>query len=408
MNIFSYKDRWIKTNEKYHRYWSSLFLCLVSLSFIVSDWMLGLFTFSEYILGIVIALIAITGQFKITKIQIKFISGTIFLLFVHLILQETLNESFFLKTGTAAFIKLSFYMLITSSLYNYVIENRLKKKFLMMNNIFAIVTCVIGLYIVIAIYSNSLLPFEFIWNFTRSDVTSYVFNNGDISFVRMRSIFSEPSYFGFYLNTILAMNYLNSTHIKVNKKISTVISISILLTLSYSAIAIMLLITTVYILSEKQERLKKNRRKSLFVALIIIMFIIIMYILFQDFFNSVFIQRTIETFTNTNNSGYSRLFGSWKYVNENNFLLGNGLGHTPAIWNIYAYMISDLGIFGLIYFVVVTWFIVKSNKKLGVFFIVMNFSKGGYLSSSFWMFFLLTMIYSNTKEKYNDLNIQME
>ncbi|MBM6615958.1 hypothetical protein JTF06_13785 [Desemzia sp. RIT804] len=374
---------------------------MIGLSFILSDWMLGLFTFSEYTLGIVIALLVITGRFRITKKQIKWILGIIIFLSIHLIIHERFNDQFYFKTGIAAFIKLLFYIIIVTSLYNYIVENRLKKQFLIFNNVFAVLTCLIGWYIVVAIYSEGLLPFEFFWRFTRSDLTSYIFNNGVISFVRMRSIFSEPSYFGFYLNTILAMNYLNSNRLRVNWKFSIIISITILLTFSYSAIAIMFLSTGLYIFSAKREWLKRNKRKMGLLVVILLIILSVFYALFSDFFNYVFIQRTVNIFTDINNSGYSRLFGSWQYVNKDNILLGNGLGHTPSIWNIYAYMISDLGIFGLAGFILLTVSIIKSNKELGLFFIVMNFSKGGYLSSSFWLFLLLTVIYSIEKEKKN-------
>lgn len=388
-------------NETYHHFWSTLFLGMIGLSFILSDWMLGLFTFSEYTLGIVIALLVITGRFRITKKQIKWILGIIIFLSIHLIIHERFNDQFYFKTGIAAFIKLLFYIIIVTSLYNYIVENRLKKQFLIFNNVFAVLTCLIGWYIVVAIYSEGLLPFEFFWRFTRSDLTSYIFNNGVISFVRMRSIFSEPSYFGFYLNTILAMNYLNSNRLRVNWKFSIIISITILLTFSYSAIAIMFLSTGLYIFSAKREWLKRNKRKMGLLVVILLIILSVFYALFSDFFNYVFIQRTVNIFTDINNSGYSRLFGSWQYVNKDNILLGNGLGHTPSIWNIYAYMISDLGIFGLAGFILLTVSIIKSNKELGLFFIVMNFSKGGYLSSSFWLFLLLTVIYSIEKEKKN-------
>lgn len=396
-HIFNYFDDWVKLSGKYHRFWSTLFLSLISLSFVLSDWMIGLFTFSEYIIGIALVLLIILGQFKITRKQIKIVTGIIMFLFVHLIFQETFNDLFVLKTEIAAIIKLMFYILMTICFFNYIVENNLKKKFLMINNVVAIIVSLIGLYIILAIYSDGFLPFDFLWHFTRSDVTSYIFNNGTISFVRMRSVFSEPSYLGFYLNTILAMNYFNSSHIKISNKFSIFISIIILLTLSYSAIAIMLISTFMYLFFKKKEWLNRNKRRTSISALLLLVFVIVLYFLFQDFFHHVFIQRTIDIFTDNSNSGYSRLIGSWKYVSNENFLLGNGLGHTPSIWNIYAYMISDLGTFGLLASVFFTVLIIKSNKELGIFFVLMNFSKGGYLSSSFWLFLLLVVIYSNKK-----------
>lgn len=389
----------INFNKGYHYFFSNLILVLISLSFVVSDWMWGIFTFSEYIIGMIIALLIFTRQFKITKDQTKWIMAIIIFLTIHLIFQENFNELFKFKMGLAAFIKLIFYIFSITIVYNYIDKQNLRHRFLVFNNFMAIITCLLGYYIAIGILSEGAIQYEFLWNFTRSDITSYIFNNGQISFVRLKSVFSEPSYFGFYLNTILAMNYLNSNQIKINQKFSIAISITILLTFSYSAIAVMLLITSYYIYSTKKEWLKVNMKRVIVFGLILSLILSVLYIIFPEFFNYVFFQRTIDIFTDINNSGYSRLFGSWQYVNKTNFWLGNGLGHTPSIWNIYAYMISDLGVFGLIVFIFFTGVLLKSNKGLGLVFIVMNFSKGGYLSSSFWLFLLMILVYSTREHK---------
>lgn len=395
--IYKFFQNWKQINEKILPFWSSFFLIGVSFSFIVSDWMLGIFTFSEYIIGLLMFLLVVTGLFKIERSQIKWIITILSFLSIHLLLQYGFNQEFNLKIGVATFIKLSFYIITIIGLYNYIAHQNLKKKFLIYNNFFAIVGCVIGVYIMVAIYSEGVLPYEFLWQFTRLDNKSYIFSNGNISFVRMRSLFSEPSYFGFYLNTILAMNYFNSDKIKINHLFSIIISFSILLTVSYSAIAIMIVITIMYIFSIKRNNFEWSWFKVIIFGTIILIGAKV-YDIFKPFFYNAFIQRTIDIFTDNSNSGYFRLFGSWQYVNKNNFLMGNGLGQTPAIWNIYAYMISDMGIFGLIIFIMFTLMILRMNKKLGFTFILLNFSKGGYLSSSFWLLVLLLLVYTNRKE----------
>lgn len=397
MDVSTTVHRWIAINEKHKLLWSNIFLCAVCLSFVVSDWMLGLFTFSEYILGGTVFLMILIGQFRISTNQLKWISMLFVFFVVHLGLQETLNDLFVLKTGIAAFIKLMFYIIVICGLYNYIFKYGLKKQFLKYNNILAILACLIGWYITFAIYSENIFPYEFFWAFTRSDTPSYVFNNGIISFVRTKSLFSEPSYFGFYLNTILTMNLFNSDEIKINKWFIAIIIFTTFLTVSYSAIGIMVFIIVLYIITTKRNLLKWSWKKGVFLTLALIMMAII-YILFSDFINHAFIQRTIDIFTDTNNSGYSRLFGSWKYVDGDNFMLGNGLGHTPSIWNIYAYMLSDLGLFGLLIFIMLTFIILRRNFKIGIIFILLNFSKGGYLSSSFWLLMLLVFVFSKKKE----------
>lgn len=225
------------------------------------------------------------------------------------------------------------------------------------------------------------------------DATSYLFNNGTFSFVRTRSIFSEPSYFGFYLNSLLAVNYFNSAKIKIHRFYSIILSITVLLTVSYSAIAIMAIITLIHMFSSQKEYLRRNRQTIVGA----VFFVFVILLVFNEFFTHAFYQRTIDAFTDPTSSGFSRLFGSWKYVTEENLLLGNGLGHTPAIWNIYAYMLSDLGLVGLILYGFFTGCILKQNTFIGIAFIMLNFAKGGYLSSSFWLFVLIVLVYTESE-----------
>ena len=55
----------------------------------------------------------------------------------------------------------------------------------------------------------------------------------------------------------------------------------------------------------------------------------------------------------------------------------------------YAYALSDFGIIGLLGLLAGTGIIFTFGLREGVFFTLMNISKGGYLNPLFWLFILV-------------------
>ena len=102
--------------------------------------------------------------------------------------------------------------------------------------------------------------------------------------------------------------------------------------------------------------------------------------------------------------GFFWFVRSWNYVNKEHIFMGNGMGHTPEIWNIYAYVLSDLGLIAFILFCIFSVFLIIKNYKMGILFIVLNFQKGGYLSSAFWSYLLLLFIYINKNDQKAELS----
>lgn len=197
--------KWLKFNQKYHKIWSVFILALMSVSFVVTDWMIGIFTLSDYIFTIVGISLIISGNYKIKRKQLLWILLVLSVIAANLIMNIHYNEDFILKTGLAAFIRVTYYTALVVGVYNYVKEQKLEAQFLKILNIIAVIVCFIGIYITIALYSNDQLPYEFFWTFTRTDLLSYAFNE-NLDFIRTRSVFSEPAYLGYFLNIILAMN----------------------------------------------------------------------------------------------------------------------------------------------------------------------------------------------------------
>ncbi|MFL2134699.1 hypothetical protein [Desemzia sp. FAM 24101] len=396
MRLTSLMGKYIQYNKKHLQFWNSIFIVLLSTSFVLTDWMFDIFTFSECILSIALFFLFISGNFKITKKQIGWIASILIIVSLNILANYYSNNEFVLKVGIAALIKISFYSIILVSFYNYFKDNNLFNRFLKMNNIIAIIICIIGIYITIAIYSNGSLPYEFFWKFTRTDRMSYAFNQ-NLDFIRTRSIFSEPSYLGYYLNIILGMNYFNKQDIKIKLSYNLVLTLTIVLTFSYSAIGVMLLTQLMYLLDEgKIKQFKWNNFMYLYIGIIgLLMF------LSWDLINETIIERTIAILNGEDLSATGRLLDSWKYVNIDHLFRGNGIGHTADIWNIYAYILSDLGIVAFVLFCLFSLYTAKVNFKMGLLFVALNFQKGGYLSSGFWIYLLLLFIYMKQSSKIN-------
>lgn len=387
--MVSILDEFKRLNIKYQHTLSCIILTLISVSFTVTDWLIGIFTFSDYIFGITLLLLLVSGNFKFKRSQIGWAILLLVLLTSNILLNYLYNDAFILKTGLAALIKVAFYTIVIIGEYNYVKYWNLEAKLLNTIVIVAVFVCVIGIYITIALYSD-VLPYDFFWKFTRNDLASYTYGWNE-SLIRTRSIFAEPSYLGYYLNIILGMIYFNKQIIKIHKYVIYLILLTIVLTFSYSSIGVMLFILIIYFLHNKKYKdLKWDNRYY-----IVLVFVLLFLYVFRDLINQTIIQRTISILNGTDTSALNRILSSWKYININNIFMGNGINHTPDIWNNYAYVLSDLGLITFIGSIIFSGYLLMKNLPLGLLFIVLNFQKGGYLSNSFWIFLLLILIYSN-------------
>lgn len=384
--FISWKN-WIDTHQYY---FSKSVLILFSIAFIVSDWMYNYFTFSEYILFIILTFFILTFQIYVSKKQFYIIGLLGLILCFHNIFQIYNNEYYQLNTGIAASIKLMFYVGTTVVTYNYIKKFKLERKLVVYNSIFAFLVILVGIYITIQLYQESRIPQEFFWKFTRRDIYSYYFESNP-SIIRTRSLFSEPAHMGFYLNTISAVILFSNIKIPYEKFVVCLLVLGVLLSLSYSMIAIMLVIIFLKLVLLVYNRELKWNNWMLSIPLII--GIVLLY--FWDTVNTTLIERTVKILSGEDISARMRLLDSWEYVRRDNLLLGNGIGHTPIITNVYAYALSDLGLGGLIGSFVVTGFFIYKNWTLGIVFLLLNMAKGGYLSSSYWFMVILILIYSS-------------
>lgn len=386
--------KWKDFNETYSYAWSILILFLMSISFVVTDWMIGIFTVTDYIFAIVGFSLLVSGNYRVRKKQLLWILLLLGIIVANIVMNVNLNEQFVLKTGIAALIRITYYAGLIVGVYNYVKDQELEARFLKILNIIAVIVCMIGVYITIALYSQGKLPYEFFWNFTRTDLLSYAFNENP-AFIRTRSVFSEPAYLGFFLNIVLAMNYFNKDNVKVHKGFSLVLTLTILLTFSYSAIGIMVMIQVLNILKKMNFRsLKWTKNTTIYILLFLVV-----VLLSWDLIDATIIQRTGDILSGEDGSAYFRIIRSWDFVNTEHIVLGNGIGHTPNVWNVYAYILSDLGLIAFILSGLFSLYLLLVNFKLGLVFIALNFQKGGYLNPAFSILLLLVFVYMGNKNK---------
>ncbi|MEC6747679.1 hypothetical protein VXN63_03935 [Marinilactibacillus sp. XAAS-LB27] len=369
-----------------------ILLSIIASLFVFSDWIVGAFSLTELLIFPTVLIMAVAKKISLNKTAILWMALPIGFVAIHTLISYLSNEAFDLKVGLYGLIKLSFYVVVISIFISYIKANNFQKNFLTINNVVAVIIGLIGIYITVAIYSDGILPYEFFWRFTRYD--GYLFST-DTFYVRTLSIFYEPAHMGYYLNTILAINLFSKFNFKLNYFFNFLIVIFVLTTFSYSAIAVMGILLVLSFI----KRVDFRKIKLDWKLLIPIVALLIIYFVFQETIHTTIIDRTVLILQGKEPSVNERLKDSWKYINESNIWLGNGIGHTPVVWHNFAYMISEFGIIGIALFSGFSLFLTFKNVPLGLFFIAMNFSKGGYLSPAFWFLVMMILLYDTLVDK---------
>lgn len=153
----------------------------------------------------------------------------------------------------------------------------------------------------------------------------------------------------------------------------SILAAGILLTLSYSMIVLFAVTSIVYAIS---ILIKGNFRWHWW-YLAPLFALLILTILFWEYIDAAIFQRTLDIIAGRDGSAYNRLFESWIYIREERIVFGNGIAHSPPITNIFAYVITDFGLVGIIPYAIFTLYILYLNPSLFVFFVMMNAAKGG-------------------------------
>lgn len=380
--------KWLNLNQKYQNYWVYFFSFMIGLSFLLFDWTFTYFPLSDYLLGFTFVVLFVTGQFKINRNQWIWLSIPIMIVLINMILTYFLNDYYIDNTLLlSSFIKLSFYTIFIFTFYNYFSRNHFEGILLKTNVIIAIIGVILGVYIMIALYSDGALPYEELWRFTRTDTSSYLFYHTDI--VRARSVFSEPAHFGYYLNILIACSLFNKRAIKINIWAVTALVFGVIITLSYSMIGILGLMLVIYF---ALKIIRKEIQLNKYYIVIPILFGVVL-LLFWDFIEVTIIERTASILSGEDTSAWTRLSASWSYIDPERWWFGNGAGHSPPITNTFAYILTDFGIIGFIPYILLAVWIMVVNFPVGIIFVLLNVAKGGYLTPAFCLMIFFLVLY---------------
>lgn len=377
-----------KIYDKAPEVWNALIFSLISIAFLLSDWVILHSSFGDFILVFVAFLFLILGQIKFNKKQLSVALIPLFFMFLNYILNENFNDYWFDTTrAMLSYMKILLYVTVVLLVYSLVKRYKLINRFLQISNLFALAAIGIGIIITLMIYAGREDLTNIIWTYTRTDTLSYYFNENP-SIIRTRSLFSEPAHLGYYLNTVFFANVFSEK--KNNYIVLSILAVGILLTLSYGMIIIFLATGATYVIG----RMIKGdfEWSNWYLSILIPLGLLIIY--FWEFINISVIQRTVAIFTGADGSAYNRIFESWIYIANERIIFGNGIAHSPPITNIYAYLLTDFGLVGLIPYVFFSLYLLLVNVAGFVFFVMMNSAKGGYLNPAFWLFILYFFLFA--------------
>lgn len=362
-------------------------LGLITLVYVLMDWSLYVFAMSEFVIAIIFLLLFFLKKLYLKPIDLRFAIALTTLLVTHNVINFIFNPSFIERLALAGTLKIMFLLFFVLTSYRLINEFQFKKLFLIILNYSALIVVLVGVYIVIAIQTGNY-PYEFIWTFTRDDKTSYFL----METIRMRSVFSEPAHMGYFLNSILSINLFTQYDFKFKKLLSLVMIGGIILTFSYSSI----IITTIIMVTKLTLLIANGDLPTLDskVLLLLIPVVILLFYRWEFFYRTIII-RTSNIIQGQDTSALSRFFDSWMYLSIDNVFTGNGIGNSPPITNIYAYMLTDFGLPIFLISIFITIILLKNNIGIGLTFLLLNIQKGGYLSPAFAFVVLLLFLYTN-------------
>lgn len=371
-----------KIYQLYPTIFNTALIVLLVWVMILSDWSVLNVSFGDFLLvGIVLLLLSNVPIDFSKKQQQLFIISTSSIILITLLAYITGPADMNIKLLLFSNVKLMFYIGTVMMIYNYISSRGLKPKFVRVNTYMSLLVIAIGIVIIYLILTDQLDILHKIWHFTRIDDRSYHLGSSDI--IRMRSLFAEPAHLGFYLN--ISLYFVLKQRNKYWLVYAVLISIGIVLTLSYS----MIMIGSWLIMSTIAKHVKLSQFKWDGRYLIVVAVMLLIALIFGEFLYEAIYIRTLNILSGEDGSAIARLMGSWQQIDSGHLLFGVGAAHSTDITNMYAYALSDFGIIGLVGLLTGTGIIFTFGLREGVFFTLMNISKGGYLNPLFWLFILV-------------------
>lgn len=354
---------------------------LLTLSLVLTDWrLLSFLTFSDVFMLTILGILWMNRSLVYTKSALQILIMVLGYLCLNFLVQLSVNDDFSIINALIGSLKIMLFLIILLPTFYQIKHFSAEKTWIKMLQIAAIIVCWIGIYIYVAIMFNHALPYRFLWLFTRTDPGSYSLG-AFTHIIRMRSIFGEPAHLGFYVMMVLGVSYFNPYGVRISVKTELLLYLSLLLSFSFSTIAVAILIKGLDLV--KKQRLFTLDKHRFQLVLVSVIGLILLW--FNPMFNTAIVSRISRIFSGVDTSASVRLLGSWSYIHLSNLIFGSGVSNTPLIFNNYAYVISDLGLFGLMIFAYYNVKLLVKNGYLFIVFLLLNFMKGAYLGAGYWV-----------------------
>lgn len=393
MGKISNNNYFIEITSFYKKYYQSIVLVMLAISFVTIDMMINLFSISDIILIPLVPVIFLSSYKQISNSHKKFFIGAVSFVLLNTALQYIYNPNLSTNAAIYGTVKIIFYATLFISVITFVRINQLEGFLIVINTKLALLAIVIGIYINLAIYTGSL-PYESLWMFLRTDPQSFYFRGSD-NLIRMRSLFNEPAHFGFYLNTIIGINFFSS-HIKFNPVVVFVLILGVIMTFSFSSIIILSFLIIILLFYKQPSAMNQVNKTHLITMAIMAA---ITFFLFKEWMEETIVVRFNDIVTGQDNSAIQRIMGSWTYISRENLILGTGIGNAPILFNNYAYFFTEMGLGGALFAILGSLYVISINAGLGLLLVFLNFQKGGYLSASFTLSLLFIYLSIQRKEK---------
>ncbi|RAN58455.1 hypothetical protein B8A46_08515, partial [Dolosigranulum pigrum] len=279
------------TESKIYQLYPSVFhtvlIVFLVWTMILSDWSVLNVSFGDFfLLGIVLLLLSNVPIDFSKKEQQLFIISTISIILITLLAYITGPANMNIKLLLFSNVKLMFYIGTVMMIYNYISSRGLEPKFVRINTYMSLLVIAIGIVIIYFILTDQLDILHKIWYFTRIDDRSYHLGSSDI--IRMRSLFAEPAHLGFYLN--ISLYFVLKQRNKYWLVYAVLISIGIVLTLSYS----MIMIGSWLIMSTIAKHVKLSQFKWDGRYLIVVAVMLLIALIFGEFLYEAIYIRTLN------------------------------------------------------------------------------------------------------------------
>lgn len=365
-----------------------------------------------------VAAFAVVYCFLFHAIDVKKIMWTIAFLAIPLApLYRISDKTEFFKTYVIYAIIVVFVCFALPHLKKTFCEN--PKMYLSVFNTVITVLCILGIVQFILMNAFDIMFLEGIFGTFQFHFSATTIQSG---FYRAYSLFHEPSYFGWVLDIALAINLIMLEKKLEPRKILFIIMliITIILTISSSALWIMAMVLIAYLFS-----IRKININMVIGALIVVGILIVVVALIDVSFITNSMTRLFREINTENTSGYERITTPIEYIKatmQNYPLFGRGFGqegNIDKVGTIGQYKVVNNSVFGsvvilgltsIVYYV---WlakqffgkaFTKETRMKRILMFVAilgMYFSTGAFLSFDTFIFTTIIMFVLSSMETKN-------